>query len=202
MGKQILNRREAIYAEEIPPEIVDTSGFIEATDYATDTTGGTVKVDDDYGVELTTAGFLRGTVETADDYAEASNNLLVSKGTLDAVLAAQPGGGSFSRTQIWTGDADFGTQGTHVTLSHDYDTYDALYLIFQNDTTKVLSPMLVFTADVPVAESATGNTFGTGVSTNTVNSVTLGGFWMSSKTQMEGVGGPAVHLIKVYGVNF
>ena len=111
MAKQILNRREAIYAEEIPPEIADTSGFIEATDYATDTTGGTVKVDDDYGVELTTAGFLRGTVETAAAYGEASNNLLVSKGTLDAVLAAQPAPSTgFSLTEIYTGSYSSGTQ--------------------------------------------------------------------------------------------
>lgn len=93
MGTQILNRREPIYTEEIPAEIKDTTGFIKATNYATDTTGGTVKVDDDYGVELTAAGKLRGTVETAVNYAEASTNLLVSKGTLDNVLAAQPGGG-------------------------------------------------------------------------------------------------------------
>lgn len=112
MAKQILNRREPIYAEELPAEIADTSGYIEATDYATDTAGGTVKVDDAYGVELTAAGKLRGTVETAVNYAEASNNLLVSKGTLDNVLAAQPGGG---------GCVDLFVRSTELSNGVEYD---------------------------------------------------------------------------------
>lgn len=133
MAKQILNRREAIYAEEIPPEIADTSGFIEATDYATDTTGGTVKIDEDYGVELTTAGFLRGTVETAADYAEAGNNLLVSKGTLDAVLAAQPAPSTgIEMDELLTAavGANAGYAGRFQT-SDNYDDYPLLIFTFE-----------------------------------------------------------------------
>lgn len=180
---------------------ISGAGYVKDTDYATSTKGGTIKTDSTYATDITSGGKLKAKEITAEAYAEANGAAFISKATLDNVLASQ-GGGSFSRTSIWSGDADFGTEGTYVTLSLDYDTYDALYLLFKNDTTKVISPMLVFTADVPVAESAAGNTFGTGVSTNTVNSVTLGGFWMSTKTKMNGVGGPAVHLIKVYGVNF
>lgn len=136
MGKQILNRREAIYAEEIPPEIADTSGFIEATDYATDTTGGTVKIDEDYGVELTTAGFLRGTVETADAYAEAGNNLLVSKGTLDAVLAAQPApstGIEMDELLSATVNANAGYAG-RFDLLEAYSDYKILFFTFETAT--------------------------------------------------------------------
>lgn len=190
----------SILVERIKKKL-ESSGFIKNTDYASSSTGGVIKVDSTYATEITSGGKLKAKEISASDYESANDSAFISKGTLDNVLASQ-GGGRFSKTSIWTGDADFGTQGTHVTLSTDYDTFDALYLVFKNDTTKVMSPMFVFTDDVPVAESATGNTIGTGVSTNTVNSVTLGGFWMSSKTQMEGVGGPAVHLIKVYGVNF
>ena len=132
MGKQILNRREAIYADEIPPEIADTSGFIKATSYATDTTGGTVKVDDDYGVEVTSAGFLRGTVETAEDYAEAGNNLLVSKGTLDAVLAAQPAPPTGGMTLLYTMpevEADQITFNAAVTLNATSEGYNALFIL-------------------------------------------------------------------------
>lgn len=126
MAKQILNRREPIYADEIPAEIADTSGFVTATDYATDTTGGTVKVDDAYGVELTQAGKLRGTVETAAAYAEAGNNLLVSKGTLDAVLAAQPGGGG--AVQVYSGEPVTIATNAEIPLSEDVST--KAFLVF------------------------------------------------------------------------
>lgn len=130
MAKQILNRREPIYAEELPAEIADTSGFIEATDYATDTTGGTVKIDEDYGVELTTAGFLRGTVETAEDYAEAGNNLLVSKGTLDAVLAAQPAPQTGGLTLLYERSSESPVKlNAGITLSETSANYPAL-LVF------------------------------------------------------------------------
>ena len=179
---------------------ISGAGYIKDTDYASSSKGGTIKTDSTYATDITSGGKLKAKEITAEAYSEANDAAFISKATLDNVLASH--GSGFSKTSIWSGDADFGTSGTYVTLSEDYDKYDALYLVFQNDTTHVSSPMLVFTADVPVAESASGNTFGTGVSTNTVNSVTLGGFWMSTKTKMNGVGGPAVHLKKVYGVNF
>ena len=90
MGKEILNRRQNILADSIPPEIVDTSSFIEATDYATSTTGGTIKVDSTYAIELTSGGKLKAKEITAAGYSEANDAAFISKATLDNVLAAQP----------------------------------------------------------------------------------------------------------------
>ena len=91
MGKEILNRRQNIYTEDVPPEIVDSSGFLTATDYATSTAGGTVKVDGTYQIELTSGGKLKAKELTAEAYASANDAAFVSKGTLDNVLAAQGG---------------------------------------------------------------------------------------------------------------
>lgn len=93
MAKEILNRRQNIYAEDIPPEIVDTTGFIKATSYATGTTGGTVKVDSTYAIELTSGGKLKAKEIASEDYSAANDGAFVSKATLDNVIATLPSGG-------------------------------------------------------------------------------------------------------------
>ena len=112
MGKEILNRRQNIYAENIPPEITDTSGFIEATDYATGTTGGTIKVDGTYQVELTSGGKIKAKEVAAADYASANDASFISKGTLDNLIAAGTLGGSAV-------DILFDCEGTPVDLVVD-----------------------------------------------------------------------------------
>lgn len=172
MAKQILNRREPIYAEELPAEIADTSGFIEATDYATDTTGGTVKIDEDYGVELTTAGFLRGTVETAEDYAEAGNNLLVSKGTLDAVLAAQPAPQTGGLTKLYERNSESPVKlNTAVTLSETSANYPALLVVIRGAAGGYAGKGFSFV--IPTfAQGVTGGTFGTFADMTTGTNIT------------------------------
>lgn len=189
MAKQILNRREPIYAEEIPAEIADTSGYIEATDYATDTTGGTVKVDDDYGVELTQAGFLRGTVETAEDYDEASNNLLVSKGTLDNILATLPTGG-LTVTECWSGGAtesyaNFTTALTGFTFALISASTTAQGGVVTQDF--VLLPVSDLTAETP------------GTIVRLVNNTNVANFTLS---QIKGRASSATGFtaFKVYGI--
>ena len=199
---EILNRRQAVYSDGLPPEIKDG---VAATDYATASKGGTVKVDPDYGVELTQAGKLRGTVETAAAYAEAGNNLLVSKGTLDNVLAAQPGGGGMPTfTQLFSGDADFGTANTTAALSADYDTFDAIYCIFQNGVSKNISPFFMWTQFIPEpSETGTNHIISTGVSSSAQSGIAEGSFWFTDKRTMKcGPSGPSVHLLEVYGVTY
>lgn len=98
------------------------SGYLTPTDYATSSTGGTVKVDTDYGIEMTAAGKLRGTVETATDYGTAGNNMLVSKGTLNNVLAAQPSTAKLDL--LFSGNLSAGAAS--YALAHDYTDYDLL----------------------------------------------------------------------------
>ena len=126
MGKQILNRRENVFIEDVPPTIANVDSFLTATDYASSSTGGTVKVDGDYGIEVTSAGKLRATIETAEDYTEASDNLVVSKGTLDNVIAAlpQPPQGC-TVEKIFEGSVTQGT-ATEYTLEKAYTDYKLL----------------------------------------------------------------------------
>lgn len=106
------------------------SGYLTPTDYATSSTGGAVKVDTDYGIEMTAAGKLRGTVETAADYGTAGNNLLVSKGTLNNVLAAQPS--PVTMDLLFSGDIAAGV--ANYALAHDYTDYDLLFCNQQGAT--------------------------------------------------------------------
>lgn len=55
---------------------------IEATDYATNTTGGTLKITNSYGVGVNANGELYGTQVSASDYPTMWNDALISKGTL------------------------------------------------------------------------------------------------------------------------
>lgn len=95
MAKQIKNRREDLYINEVPPEILDktsletalsTDGFVTNTDYATQNTGGVVRVSPSNGINIGGTGILTGVPRTVEQYDAASTTLLISKGTLETVL--------------------------------------------------------------------------------------------------------------------
>lgn len=56
MGKEILNRRQDIYSDGLPPEIVDSSDFVKKTDKATASKLGLVKIGDN--VNVTSGGII------------------------------------------------------------------------------------------------------------------------------------------------
>lgn len=148
MGLQILNRREPIYAEEIPAEIVDSSGFLKATNYATSTTGGTVKVDGTYQIELTSGGKLKAKEVSAEDYPAANDASFISKGTLDNVLAALPSGGGAIDT-LWEEDEENPTActaGAGVTLTHNSVDYKFLVVVLRRSDKSLYIPSLFITS--------------------------------------------------------
>lgn len=128
MAKEILNRRQNIIAGSIPPEI--PSGAISATDYATSTKGGTIKVDSTYAIELTSGGKLKAKEITAEGYAEANDAAFVSKATLDNVIAALPQPTTGGMTLLYESDPESPvTSGNYVTLTDDPEDYAALFYV-------------------------------------------------------------------------
>ena len=66
----------------------DKVGF---TDYASDSTGGVIKIGANYGTSITSGGILRGTTKTYAQYENADNLTLISKITLENVLTNRIG---------------------------------------------------------------------------------------------------------------
>lgn len=78
-SKQIRIKQQNLDGYSIQ-QALDTK--IEATDYATNTTGGTLKITNSYGVGVNASGELYGTQVSASDYPTMWNDALISKGTL------------------------------------------------------------------------------------------------------------------------
>ena len=72
-------------------DIPDLTHYVEDTDYANGTTGGVFKTSSGYGTEVSGTGFLRGVSKDYATYENADVATLISKGTLENVLAAVVG---------------------------------------------------------------------------------------------------------------
>ena len=148
MGKEILNRRQNILADAIPPEI--PTGAVTATSYATGSTGGVIKVDGEYGLDITSGGKLKGKAISAANYASANNAALLCKETYenikpgiasadalgmikvgsglsiaDGVLSASAVGG-LTITQCWQGVP---TGGTAVALTTPLEGFSLVLIL-------------------------------------------------------------------------
>ena len=66
---------------------VDLTDYVKKTDIANASTVGVVKVKDFYGLSVSSDGAILGMVYDTDKYATRNNSALISKGTLDNVLA-------------------------------------------------------------------------------------------------------------------
>lgn len=91
MSKQILNRREDVYVNATPPEILteaklSADGFVKDTDYAKADAGGVIKTGNAYAVSVTTAGALTSQVKTVEQYTSGNTNMFISKGTLENIF--------------------------------------------------------------------------------------------------------------------
>ena len=66
---------------------VDLTDYVKKTDIANATTVGVVKVKDFYGLTVSSDGAILGMVYATDKYATRADNILISKGTLENILA-------------------------------------------------------------------------------------------------------------------
>ena len=91
MAKQIKNRREDLYINEVPPEILDEAtlsadGFVKNTDYATATNAGVVKGQVSNGIQIGTTGFITASTRSLEQYSGAPGSLIIGKGTFENVV--------------------------------------------------------------------------------------------------------------------
>ena len=70
--------------------VVDLTDYVKKTDYATSSTGGVLKIDQNYGLRVS-SGTLIGYGVNYTDYQNALNQLVIDKGTLENVLTAKIG---------------------------------------------------------------------------------------------------------------
>ena len=166
MAKEILNRRQNIYTENVPPEIVDSSGFLKATNYATSTTGGTVKVDGTYQIELTSGGKLKAKEITAAGYSDANDASFISKGTLDNLITAgMLGGGGLEWDTLWIEGESPKATGTgsenKLTVTDSIYDYKLLLIEFRRQTDFSMPAMVIVNENLPsvttVGTNANGN---------------------------------------------
>lgn len=67
---------------------VDLTNYVTNTDYAGYSTGGTIMLNSSYGTGISN-GYLRGLTKTYADYGNASDYLIISKGTLENVITGK-----------------------------------------------------------------------------------------------------------------
>lgn len=123
MGKQVVNRRENLLANAIPPEIADVSTLVRKTDKASASKLGLVKIGDN--VNISSAGAISvpvGSSETAGVY-KVGEGLSVE----DGVLSATGGAGGLTVTQLFSGNVVQGDT-TWKSLSEAYTGYTFLLL--------------------------------------------------------------------------
>lgn len=65
----------------------DLTDYVKKTDLASASTVGVVKVKDFYGLSVSSDGAILGMVYNADKYTSRADNVIISKGTLENVLA-------------------------------------------------------------------------------------------------------------------
>lgn len=89
---EIKNKREDLYASELPPKIlseddISDAGFVKNTDYATADTGGVIKYNNTVGTTVNSSGVLTGITRTEAQYNSGGNGMFLCKGTLENIIA-------------------------------------------------------------------------------------------------------------------
>ena len=65
------------------------NGKVSPTDYASTTTGGTIRLNDGFATDKSSDGKLRARVKTYAEYTDADNQMFVGKGTLENVITGK-----------------------------------------------------------------------------------------------------------------
>lgn len=82
---------------------IDLTDYVKNTDYATSSKGGVIKISNDLGSDISSAGVIRGYTRTYSGYTSMDNAGIISKGTLENVLTARIGDISTILQELDTG---------------------------------------------------------------------------------------------------
>lgn len=132
---EVKNRRENLFINEVPPEVLTaddvedaaleavadagyltvetaaTAGFVKNTDYASSSTAGVVKVSSQRATSVSASGLLQATTLTGTSYNDLNQYGFIAKGTLEGVI------GSLVKRELIAllGGADTDAVGTTLT---------------------------------------------------------------------------------------
>lgn len=136
---EIKNKREDLYASELPPkilseddvdDILDDGGYVTNTDYATSDTGGVIKYNNTIGTTVNSSGVLTGITRTEPQYISGGNGTFICKGTLENII-----GGLVKRELIaLLGGVDADVVGTTLTNWFATRTEDGWSIVAAKDT--------------------------------------------------------------------
>ena len=71
--------------------VIVGKGLVSNTNYATNSTGGVIKVSNTYNYAISDSGYIYATTTNYSNYESLSNNAFIGKGTLENVLTARIG---------------------------------------------------------------------------------------------------------------
>ena len=72
----------------VDDSIPSLTNYVTNTDYADSNTGGVIKTSSSYyGLDMSSTGYLKGVTKTYSEYSSARSDCIISKGTLDNVIA-------------------------------------------------------------------------------------------------------------------
>ena len=135
--------------------VITGKGLVSDTDYASSSKGGAVKVNTSVGTDINNNGLLYATNIPYNSYSGASNNLFISKGTLENVIAGK-GLGDYNslnnKPTIPDELADLSDDSTHRTVTDtEKTTWDNKVDDVQIDGTSIKSDGV---ANIPVASNS------------------------------------------------
>ena len=135
--------------------VITGKGLVSDTDYASSSKGGAVKVNTSVGTDINNNGLLYATNIPYNSYSGASNNLFISKGTLENVIAGK-GLGDYNslnnKPTIPDELADLNDDSTHRTVTDTEKTaWDSKVDDVQIDGTSITSNGI---ANIPIASNS------------------------------------------------
>lgn len=117
---EILNRREQIVANKLPPEIPDPDTLVSKTDYATASKAGVVKIGSNINVSSGKISVPAASDETAGVVKVGANLSIDESGALNA------SSGGITVEEIWSGNIT--TTATDYELVKPYSDYTILFM--------------------------------------------------------------------------
>ena len=121
---EILNRREQIVANKLPPEIPDVDTLVTKTDYATASKAGVVKIGNNISVSSGKISVPAASDETAGVVKIGTGLAIDESGALNVTAA-----GGITYEELFSGSISQGGS-THVVLSKPYTDFKALQLVW------------------------------------------------------------------------
>lgn len=183
---EILNRREQIIANKLPPEIPDPDTLVTKTDYATASKAGVVKIGNNINVSSGKISVPAASDETAGVVKIGANLSVDESGALNA-------SGGITVEEIWSGNLTDSWLDITSALAHPLTDYKAIFFNVIPSTTACSGTGIIFVSTMPTGTNNTTSVYYGIGSTNHID-VRLGDETVSIKA------GATVQGVHIFGM--